>query len=174
MFNHNLTKQQRAQLKSLTQRAAILALREQFTGEGATLRSIFFLRDAVIMSAGWMALFLLVGSWAMIGSLLVGPDHDFFLKQLHSWAVATPIAEVLIRSHEMFVVSVIESALAGLTLGFGQKLLTVVMPAVQQAKGEFVDRLHLVRRLLLLDAPRDTVPTGRKAGTHRSDSQITA
>lgn len=39
-----LTKQQRAQLQSQSQRAAIAALRDHFVGEGAMFRRLQFLR----------------------------------------------------------------------------------------------------------------------------------
>jgi hypothetical protein len=132
-----LTKQQRAQLQSQTQRAAVAALREHFTGEGAASRSLQFLRGALMASAGWTAKLLFVGSWAVIGGLLVGPEHDFFLKQVHAWMVATPVDQVLVQSHAMFVSAAIECVKIGLLLGFGQKLLSVVTPAVQQAKQNF-------------------------------------
>ena len=132
-----LTKQQRAQLQNQTQRAAIAALREHFTGEGAVSRSLRFLRGALMASAGWTAKLLFVGSWAVIGGLLTGPEHDFFLKQVHTWMVATPVDQVLVQSHAMFVSAAIECVKIGLLLGFGQKLLSVVMPAVQQVKQNF-------------------------------------
>ena len=88
-------------------------------------------------SAGWTAKLLFVGSWAVIGGLLVGPEHDFFLKQVHAWMVATPVDQVLVQSHAMFVSAAIECVKIGLLLGFGQKLLSVVTPAVQQAKQNF-------------------------------------
>lgn len=132
-----LTKQQRAQLQSQTQRAAVAALREHFTGEGAASRNLRFLRGALMASAGWTAKLLFVGSWAVIGSLFAGPEHDFFLKQVHAWMVATPVDQVLVQSHAMFVSAAIECVKIGLLLGFGQKLLSVVMPAVQQVKQSF-------------------------------------
>lgn len=132
-----LTKQQRAQLQSHTQRAAVAALRKHFTGEGAASRSLRFMRGALMASAGWTAKLLFVGSWAVIGGLLVGPEHDFFLKQVHAWMVATPVDQVLVQSHAMFVSAAIECVKIGLLLGFGQKLLSVMTPAVQQAKQNF-------------------------------------
>lgn len=132
-----LTKQQRAQLQSQSQRAAIAALRDHFMGEGAMSRRLQFLRSALVASAGWTAKLLFVGSWAVIGGLLAGPEHDFFLKQVHAWMVATPVDQVLVQSHSIFVSAAIECMKLGLLLGFGQKLLTVVMPAVQQVKQSF-------------------------------------
>lgn len=132
-----LTKQQRAQLSNQTQRAAIAALRSHFMGSGATSRRWQFLRGALMASAGWTAKLLFVGSWAVIGGLLAGPEHDFLLKQVHAWMVATPFDQVLVQSHTMFVSAAIECVKIGLLLGFGQKLLSVVMPAVQQVKQSF-------------------------------------
>lgn len=132
-----LTKQQRAQLQSQTQRAAVAALREHFTGEGAGSRTLQFLRGALMASAAWTAKLLFVGSWAVIGGLLAGSEHDFFLKQVHAWMVATPVDQVLVQSHAMFVSAAIECVKIGLLLGFGQKLLSVVTPAVQQVKQSF-------------------------------------
>lgn len=132
-----LTKQQRAQLSNQTQRAAIDALRSHFMGAGATSRRLQFLRGALMASAGWTAKLLFVGSWAVIGGLLAGPEHDFFLKQVHAWMVATPVDQVLVQSHAMFVSAAIECIKIGLLLGFGQKLLAVVTPAVQQVKQSF-------------------------------------
>ena len=91
-----LIRQQRAQSQNQTQRAAVAALREYFTGEGATSRSLQFLRCALMMSAGWRAKLLFVGSWAVIGGLLAGSQHDFFLKQVYAWMVATPVNQVLV------------------------------------------------------------------------------
>lgn len=132
-----LTKQQRTQLQNQTQRAAIAALRDHFMGEGAMSRSLQFLRGALMVSAGWTAKLLFVGSWAVIGGLLAGPEHDFFLKQVHAWMVATPVDQVLVQGHAMFVLVAIEFIKIGLLLGFGQKLLAVVTPAVQQVKQSF-------------------------------------
>lgn len=132
-----LTKQQRAQLQSQTQRAAVVALREHFTGEGAASRGLQFLRGALMASAGWTAKLLFVGSWAVIGGLLAGPEHDFFLKQVYAWMVATPVDQVLVQSHAMFVSAAIGCVKIGFLFGFGQKLLSVVMPAVQQVKQSF-------------------------------------
>ncbi|GAA5787255.1 hypothetical protein [Chitiniphilus shinanonensis] len=133
-----LTKQQRAQLSNQTQRAAVAALRSHFMGEGATYRRFQFLRGALMASAGWTAKLLFIGSWAVIGGLLAGPEHDFFLKQVHAWMVATPVDQVLAQSHAMFVSAAIECVKIGALLGFGQKLLAVVTPAVQQVKQNFV------------------------------------
>jgi hypothetical protein len=133
-----LTKQQRAQLQNQTQRAAVAALREHFAGEGSMSRGLQFLRGALMASAGWTGKLLFIGSWAVVGGLLVGPEHDFFLKQVHTWMVATPVDQVLAQSDAIFLSAFIECVKIGALLGFGQTLLTVVAPAVQLAKQNFV------------------------------------
>lgn len=51
--------------------------------------------------------------------------------------VATPVDQVLVQGHAMFVTVAIEFIKIGLLPGFGQKLLAVVTPAVQQVKQSF-------------------------------------
>ncbi len=131
------TKEQRAARSKAIQRAAIAALREHFTGQGATARRSQFLRGTLLASVGWFAKLLFVGSWAVIAGLLVGPEHDFFLKQVIAWMVATPVDQVLARSHAMFLSAAWEFGKMSLLLGFGQKLLAVAKPAAEQAKQRF-------------------------------------
>ena len=57
-----LTKEQRAARSKAVERAAIAALREHFTGQGATARRLQFLRGALLASVGWFAKLLFIGS----------------------------------------------------------------------------------------------------------------
>lgn len=132
-----LTKEQRAARSKAIEQAAISALREHFIGQGASARRLQFLRGALLASVGWLAKLLCLGSWAVIAGLLVGPEHDFFLKQVHAWMVATPMDQVLAQSHAMFLSAAWEFVKMSLLLGFGQKLLAVVKPAAEQAKQRF-------------------------------------
>lgn len=113
------------------------AIRAHFCGAGAKARILRFVRDVAIASGGWTAKLLFAGSWAVIGGLLVGPEHDFFLTQIHEWMVATPVDQVLVQSHAMFVSGAWVCVKFGLLLGLGQKLLAVVTPAVNDAKQRF-------------------------------------
>jgi hypothetical protein len=137
-----LTKEQRAARSKSIQLATITSLREHFTGQGAATRRLQFLRDASLASAVWFARLLFIGSWAVIAGLLVGPEHDFFLKQVHAWMVATPVDQVLVRSHAMFLSVAWEFGKMSLLLGVGQKLLAVVRPATEQAKQRFEAMEH--------------------------------
>jgi hypothetical protein len=132
-----LTKEQRAARSKAIERATITALREHFTGQGAAARRLQFLRGALLASIGWFAKLLFIGSWAVIAGLLVGPEHDFFLKQVHAWMVATPVDQVLTQSHAMFVSAAWELGKISLLLGVCQKLLAVVKPAAEQVKQQF-------------------------------------
>lgn len=131
-----LTKVQRTQLQKATQRAAFHALRAHFTGDGAAARRLRFGRDVLLSSAAWTARLLFVASWAVIGGLLVGPDHEFFLKQVHAWMVATPVDQVVAQGNAAFVAMFTEVAKLGAFLGVGQRLLALVSPAVELAKQE--------------------------------------
>lgn len=128
-----LTQEQRAAL----QKANMSALRAHFTGDGAISRSLHFVRDGLLSSLGWLAKLLFVGSWAAIGSLLVGPEHEILLTQLHAWMVATPIDQVITYGHSFFWSWAWNFAMYGLILGFGQQLITVVRPAMEQTKAGF-------------------------------------
>jgi hypothetical protein len=132
-----LTKQQRAARSKAIEQAAISALREHFTGQGSAVRRVQFLRGALLASVGWFAKLLFIGSWAVIAGLLVGPEHDFFLQQVHAWMVATPVDQVLAQSHAMFLSVAWEFVKMSLLLGVGQKLLVVVKPAAEHAKQRF-------------------------------------
>lgn len=132
-----MTKLQRAVRSKAVQQASVTAIRAHFCGEGAKARILRFVRDVAIASVGWTAKLLFVGSWAVIGGLLAGPEHDYFLTQVHAWMVATPVDQVLVQSHTLFVSAVIECVKIGLLLGFGQKLLAVVTPAVNDSKQRF-------------------------------------
>lgn len=132
-----LTKEQRAARSKAIEQATISALREHFTGQGASARRLQFLRGALLASVGWLAKLLCLGSWAVIAGLLVGPEHDFFLKQVHAWMVATPVDQVLAHSHAMFMSVAWELVKMSLLLGVGQKLLAVVKPAAEQVKQRF-------------------------------------
>lgn len=132
-----LSKEQRAARSKAVEQASIAALREHFTGQGATARRLQFLRGALLASIGWFAKLLFISSWAVIAGLLVGPEHDFFLKQVHAWMVATPVDQVLAQSHAMFVSAAWEFGKMSLVLGVGQKLFAVVKPAVEQVKQQF-------------------------------------
>lgn len=132
-----LTKEQRAARSKAIERATIAALREHFTGQGAAARRLQFLRGALLVSTGWFAKLLCLGSWAVIAGLLIGPEHDFFLKEVHAWMVATPVDQVLSQTHAMFLSAAWEFVKMSLLLGVGQKLLGVVKPAAEQAKQRF-------------------------------------
>lgn len=132
-----LTKQQRAARSKAIEQATVAALREHFTGQGAGPRRLQFLRGALLASVGWFAKLLFIGSWAVIGGLLAGPEHDFFLKQFHAWMVATPVDQVLAQSHTMFLSAAWELGKMSLLLGVGQMLLAVVKPAADQVKQHF-------------------------------------
>lgn len=131
-----LTKVQRTQLQQATQRAAVDALRAHFMGDGATARRLRFGRDVLLSSAAWTARLLFVASWAVIGGLLVGPDHEFFLKQVHAWMVATPVDQVVAQGNAAFMAMFTEVIKLGAFLGVGQRLLALVSPAVELAKQE--------------------------------------
>lgn len=133
----NLTKEQRAARSKAIEQASILALREHFTGEGATSRRLRFVKGALLASAAWLAKLACLASWAVIAGLLVGPDHNFFLTQVHAWMVATPLEQVLERSHAMFMSMAWEIMKMSLLLGVGQSLLGVIKPAAEQAKQRF-------------------------------------
>ena len=129
-----MTKAQRHARDKAIQQASIAALRTYFTGDGAARRGLLFLRGALLSSAGWTAKFVFLASWAVIGGLLAGPQHDFFLMQVHEWMVATPVDQVLAQTHAMALSSALTCAKIGIIAGFGQKLLGVVKPSIQEAK----------------------------------------
>ena len=131
------TKEQRAARSKAIEQAAIAALRGHFTGQGASARRLQFLRAALLASIGWFAKLLFIGSWAVIGGLLAGPAHDFFLRQVHAWMVGTPVDQVLAQSHAMFLSAAWEFWKMSLLLGVGQNLLAVVKPAAEQVKQRF-------------------------------------
>ena len=133
----NLTKEQRAARSKAIEQANILALREHFTGEGATSRRLRFVKGALLASAAWLAKLACLASWAVIAGLLVGPDHNFFLTQVHAWMVSTPLEQVLERSHAMFMSMAWELMKISVLLGVGQNLLGVIKPAAEQAKQRF-------------------------------------
>lgn len=132
-----LTNEQRAIRSKAIEQATISVLREQFTGQGAILRCLQFLRGALLASGGWFAKLFFIGSWAVIAGLLIGPEHDFFLKQVHAWMVITPVDQVLVQSHAMFLSAAWEFGKMSLFLGVGQKLIALVKPAAEQAKQRF-------------------------------------
>lgn len=133
----NLTKEQRIARSNAVTHASILALREHFTGDGATSRRLRFMKAALIASAGWLAKLACLASWAVIAGLYVGPEHDFFLKQFHAWMLATPVEQVLEQSHAIVVSSAWELVKMSLLFGVGQNLLGVIKPAAEQAKQSF-------------------------------------
>lgn len=132
-----LTKEQRAARSKAIEQAAIAALRKHFVGEGATARRWKFLGEVLLASVGWFARLLVLGSWAVIGGLLVGPDHDYFLMKLHAWMVAMPVDQVLAQSNALFLSAAWAFAKMGLVIGVGQRLLAVVESAAKQAKQQF-------------------------------------
>ena len=133
-----LTKQQREARSKVIQQASRAALRSHFTGDGATARRLRFVWSGLIASAGWTAKIMFVASWAVIGGVLAGPEHDFFLSQVHSWMVATPVDQVLTQTHKEFLFIVFECTKIGLIVGFVQKLFAIASPAIKQAKQQFV------------------------------------
>lgn len=133
-----LTKQQREARRKVIQKASREALRAHFTGDGATARRLRFVWGGLIASAGWTARIMFVASWAVIGGLLAGPEHDFFLSQVHAWMVATPVDQVLAQTHKEFLFIVFECTKIGLIVGFVQKLFAIASPAIEQAKQQFV------------------------------------
>jgi len=132
-----LTKQQNADLSHQARRAAVEALQVYFMGSSATSRRLLFLRRALLASAAWTAKLLFVCSWAVIGGLLVGPEHDFLLKQVHAWMVATPVNQVLSQTHAMFMSVAVECMKAGVVLGLGQELLAIVKLAIDRVTQSF-------------------------------------
>lgn len=133
-----LTKRQCEARSKAIQQAAVSTLREHFTGNGATARRLWFTWGCLLASAGWTAKIVFVASWAVVGGLLAGPEHDFFLSQVHAWMVATPVDQLLAQTHKEFLFIVFECTKIGLLVGFAQKLFAVVSPAIEQAKQTFV------------------------------------
>jgi hypothetical protein len=132
-----LTKaQQQSRMKAI-QKATLAALQAHFTGDGAFARTIRFLRSVVMASAGWTAKFVFIGSWAVIAGLLVGPEHDFFLKQVYAWMVEMPVDKVLEQTHSMLLSASVYCIQLGVLVGFGQELLCLIKPAVKKAKQQF-------------------------------------
>ena len=133
-----LTKQQREARNKAIQQASVSALREHFTGDGATARRLRFAWSGLLASAGLTAKIVFLASWAVIGGLLAGPEHDFFLSQVHAWMGATPVDQVLAQAHTEFLFIVFECTKIGLIVGFAQKLFAIVSSAIEQAKQQFV------------------------------------
>lgn len=129
-----LTNEQRR----VVQQAARNAIKAHFTGEGANARRWRFLRDALLASGGWTAKFLFLFSWAIVGGLLVGPDHEVFFRQVYAWVATTPVEQALAQSHASFISFFWLSVKLGLIVGFGQKLFSLAKPAVDAAKGQFM------------------------------------
>ena len=131
------TKDKRAARSKTIEQATFSALRKYFTGQGASARCMQFLRGALLASVGWFAKLMFIASWAVIAGLLVGPEHEFFLKQVQAWMVARPVDQVLAQGNTMFLSVAWEFMKVSLVLGVGQKLIAVVKPAVEQVKQLF-------------------------------------
>jgi hypothetical protein len=132
-----MTKQQRAARDKAIQQASIAAIRDHFSGDGAQTRVVRFVRAWLYSSCGWFAKLLCLASWAVVAGLLIGPEHEQFMSEFHSWMVATPVADVLAQSQAFFSMIAVELVKTALLVGLAQKLFAVVKPAVDNAKSSF-------------------------------------
>lgn len=136
-----ITKQQRAAKAKAVNQAAVTAIRTQFKGPGAQARIMRFTGDSLYLSCSWFVKLLCLGSWSIVGGLLIGPEHDLLLSQLHAWLIETPVDQVSSQLQSGFM-SVAEAFVKlSLLLGFGQKLLAVIKPATEDAKRSFCESL---------------------------------
>lgn len=136
-----ITKQQRAARDKAVQQAGAAAVRRYFTGEGSKARSAQFLWGWLYVSCVWFAMLLCFSSWAVVAGLLVGPEHQQFMVMFRDWMVATPIDVVLSQSQEYVAMLSVELAKLALVAGLVQKFLTLIAPAVQEAKNSFKQSL---------------------------------
>ncbi len=132
-----MNKQERELRSEAILQAAKAALLGHFTGDDAGPRRLRFLWDGMRSSVVWIVKLVLLVSWAVMGALLVGPDHDWALTQVHGWMVATPIDQVLVTAHGIVLTALVVFLKGGLLLGFGQELFAIVQPAMAQAKQQF-------------------------------------
>lgn len=132
-----LSKQQRAARSKAITQAVKYAMRLHFTGDGASSRILRFVLDVLLVFAGSTAMLLCVASWAVVGGLLAGPQHEFFLAQFHGWMGNTPLDQVLMQSRSVFVDVLIECVKAAFIFGLGRTLYKLVAPAAEEAKQQF-------------------------------------
>lgn len=136
-----ITKQQRAAKDKAVIHAALTAIRTHFTGPGAQARTVHFTCDSLYSSCSWFAKLLCLGSWSIVGGLLIGPDHDLLLAQFHAWLIETPVDQVSSQLQTGFLLVVEAIVKLSLLLGFGQTLLAVIKPATEDAKRSFCESL---------------------------------
>lgn len=129
-----LTKEQRQALNQ----AAIAALRTHFTGDGAVKRSFRFAWDALVASGGWIAKLLFIASWAVVGGLLAGPEHEYFLAEVRAWMITTPLEQVLAQTHSGFLAVFWECVKGGVVFGILQKMYDITKPAMTEVRQQFM------------------------------------
>jgi len=132
-----LNKLQRQARAKAVQQAAVTAIKQYFTGEHARSHAIQFVRDALLRSGSWAVGLGMLMSWAVVGGLLIGPDHNAFLAQLHAWMVATPVDKVIAMAHDVAYDLGTEILQISLLAGFVHKLINVATPAADDAREQF-------------------------------------
>lgn len=132
-----LNKQQRQARAKAVQQAAVTAIKDYFTGEHASSHVIQFVRGALVRSGSWAACLGMLMSWAVVGGLLIGPDHNAFLAQLHAWMVATPVDKVIAMAHDITFDLGAEVLKLSMLAGFVHMLINVATPAADEARAQF-------------------------------------
>jgi hypothetical protein len=116
----NAEKKYRALLRKQANHVAFSALRGYFFGGGATSRWFLFIRRGTVASMKWM-----LGIFVFLASLFAISVFFFFTKDLHDWMISTPIDQVLIQSHCIFMVIIGICVKTAFIMGFIQKFLEV-------------------------------------------------
>ena len=123
-------KDQRDRRRSVIRRT----LREHFAGAGAGPRRMAFVHDVLLSSAAWTAKLLCMVSWAVVGGLLAGPQHEVILREFHAWVVARPIEQLLAEGHTWFLRGLTYCVAMGLILGLARVVGSITDPALEQAE----------------------------------------
>ena len=125
-----LTRDQRDRRRSVIRRT----LREHLAGAGAGPRRVTFAQDVLRSSAAWTAKLLCLVSWAVVGGLLAGPQHEVIFREFHAWVVARPVEQLLAEGHTWFLWGLTYCVAMGLILGLARVVSAITDPALEQAE----------------------------------------
>lgn len=132
-----MSKQQEHMEMKLSAKAAVDAVKQYFSGEGAKGRAVTFMKKVsasfVYLAAGFIA----ATSWAVVGGLLIGPGHEDLLRNFHAWMITTPVDQVVAKGNALVRDNAGQYLAWGVLLAVMWRLGDVTQPAIKEAKLRF-------------------------------------
>lgn len=116
------------------------ALAAHFLGEGALRRTVVFGWRVLLSAGAATGALMALWSWALVGGLVAGPDHEQLLAAFRAWMVSLSPERLQAVAHLYFVDALTFSAQFGAAIALLLRLHAIVAPAVAAAREPYLRR----------------------------------